>query len=481
LVVDTAYIGFLEADTAYIGFLEGLNPDRVVTVAKSGGDYTTITTGITTAASERTAGEIWTVLVYPGEYDEAITLSDSIDIVAFNPENTTILQQVTDNNVECHCYLNITINSSQGDGYMGLMVHHDSSVIEVKGNITGGDGTDVGGYGVWNNSTGTIKVIGDITAGDGTEIGGTGVYNSSTGTVIIIGDITGGDGPAEGYGVYNQFTGTVTVRNGTIKSSINSSGSHSILNNGTLTLQDVKILCTHADAKSIYSSSAQDVSCMNVWANRDLHSNITNIITGGFTYDTDVQWTQGEDPPPDYSKIIVSDVDAGHGNSMKTIIEGIFNTATVTVRIESFLSSVLYAKDNDYGIISRSTTGLDDYRISNAGDQAENAEIIPVHGFGDADTGEDIEFFDPSSIGSIWSICVPNSDYGAGLEFLVNVGTASEAIATMSAYVGKFMTDYDVTISALRTILRNTASNNGVWNKNTGYGTVDFAAAEAEL
>jgi len=27
---------------------------------------------------------------------------------------------------------------------------------------------------------------------------------------------------------------------------------------------------------------------MNVWSNRELHANITNLITGGFTYDADV-------------------------------------------------------------------------------------------------------------------------------------------------------------------------------------------------
>jgi len=250
LIADSAYIGLLEADTAYIGFLEGLNPDRVVTVAKSGGDYTTITTGITAAASERTAGEIWAVLVYPGEYDEAITLSDSIDIVAFNPENTTILRQVTDNNVECHCYLNVNINNGQEDGTHGLYIQHGNSVIEVKGNIYGmGMVTGESGRGIWNASTGTITIIGDIIISENesaVEEGGGAVYNASTGTinvigniigganinnggqgvvngtgtVIVTGNITGGGGSVGGEAVYNASTGTVIVKNGTIKNPV---------------------------------------------------------------------------------------------------------------------------------------------------------------------------------------------------------------------------------------------------------------------
>ena len=298
-----------------------------------------------------------TVYVFDGDYDEAITLKNGVDIVAFNPENTTILRQVGDNNVECHCYLNININNNNTDETYGLYIQNGNSVIKVIGDITGSDGDneefsagygvynwssgtievtgniiggnnsliDVegaagvynystgtikvigditggngtndadGGKGVYNESTGTIKVIGDITGGNGTNDGGRGVYNYGAGTINVIGDITGGAGNYDGYGIYNYSTGTVIVKNGTIKNLVNYSASHSIVNNGTLTLQDCKILCTHADAKSIYSNTAQDVTCMNVQANRDDHANITQLIPSGFTFDDTIDGIKAKD------------------------------------------------------------------------------------------------------------------------------------------------------------------------------------------
>jgi len=264
-------------------------------VAKNGNDANdgkrideaklTIQAAVTAASSGNT------VYVFDGDYDETIILKNGVDIVAFNPENTTILRQVTDNNVECNCYLNITINNGYAGELNGLYIRHGSSDIKVTGNITGGDDLFAdGGYGIFNESTGIVTVIGDITGGTGDPAGGVGgraIQNYSTGIVTVTGNITGGTGSAEGYGVYNS-TGTIIVKNGTIKNPVNDSASHSIINNGTLTLQDVKILCTHADAKSIYSGTAQNVRCMGVWANRDDHANITQLIPSGFTFDTDV-------------------------------------------------------------------------------------------------------------------------------------------------------------------------------------------------
>ena len=55
-------------------------------------------------------------------------------------------------------------------------------------------------------------------------------------------------------------------------------------------LRNIKILCTHASAKSLFSDGvAFNYRAMSVWANRDDDAGLVQLITGGFTFDADVQ------------------------------------------------------------------------------------------------------------------------------------------------------------------------------------------------
>lgn len=242
---------------------------QIVTVAKSNGDYTTIQAAIN-SISDAASNKIYTVLVFPGEYNEAITLKNYVDIVAINPESTKILQQVTDNNVECVCNLRITIESASGDG---LDIRHASTIIVSDGDISSSSSMGV------RNSNGTVTVNGNISS------------SSTDGVYVVSGTVTAnGNISSTSRGVFIEG-GTIVV-NGNISSTYNNAGGHGIYiagAGGTVTLQNCKIICTHADAKSIYASSAKDCRCMNVWANRNDHANITQLIAGGFNFDTDVQ------------------------------------------------------------------------------------------------------------------------------------------------------------------------------------------------
>jgi len=311
------------------------NKQQVVTVAKSGGDYTTIQAAIN-SITDASSNKIYTVLVYPGNYDEAVALKNYVDIVAVDPKNTFILRQVTDGTSNpVHCYLKININN-QTTGH-GLYVQ-SASEITVEGNITGGNGTITGSDGIYN-STGTITINGGIiTGGNGLVTGGKGVYNYSTGTITINNsNITGGGsggagirndstgtitinnsnitgGDVGGVGVYNYSTGTITINNsnitggdsgsgygvrnysstGTIRikdcciKTLNDNSNTHACFGGDIVLDNVWIYVKNASAYAMYASSAKNVYCMNVWANRDLHANITNLIENGFHYDTDI-------------------------------------------------------------------------------------------------------------------------------------------------------------------------------------------------
>ena len=92
---------------------------QVKIVAKSGAPYSTITAA-QTAITDNSSSKIYTVLVFPGEYDEALTLKDYVNIIAIDQFNTYILRQVTDNGVPVHCNLKINIDNRQNDSTDGL-------------------------------------------------------------------------------------------------------------------------------------------------------------------------------------------------------------------------------------------------------------------------------------------------------------------------------------------------------------------------
>jgi len=302
---------------------KGVYAQQVVTVAKAGKDYTLIQSAID-SISDATSAKTYTVLVYPGEYDEEITLKNYVNIVAVDPFSTYILRQVTDNGVAVHCNLKINIYNRQTDTSYGLELVA-ASVVNIVGNVTGSDGGYYGGHAIYNGSTGTVTVNnGNVTGGEGSDMefsgfeGGHGIYNESTGTVIVNnGNVTGGYANVGGYGIYNGSTGTVIVNNGNIIGGAGSEGNGGrgiynasagtvkikngiITNPGTtanaypitvlgnnLILENCRIIGIHADAKAIYAPAAQNVYLMNVWGNRELDSNITDVLSG-FTYNINV-------------------------------------------------------------------------------------------------------------------------------------------------------------------------------------------------
>jgi len=245
-----------------------IGPQQIRTVAKSGASYTTITAAIA-SISDAAANKIYTVLVFPGSYDEAVILKDYVDIIAVNPETTKILREVTDNNVACHCYLNINIESAVD---IGLYIRHAGSVIIADGNISSSS-ID----GVWIRG-GTVTLNGIISSS-----GQFGVQFDA-GVCYINNNVSSSVGPAI------MAVAPTFIKNSVITSTLNTADGHGIdLGCDDVKVFNSKIVCTHANAKSINAGDLANIRCMGVWGNRDLSVKVTNLITGGFTYDSDVQ------------------------------------------------------------------------------------------------------------------------------------------------------------------------------------------------
>jgi len=274
------------------------SPFTQVVIVDSGGlgDYTSIQDASDTITDADPVTKPYTILVVsPGGYDPAgYTLKNGVNVIALDPKNTKILGQVTDNGVAVHCYLKINTDNRQADGSSGLNLDA-ASVVNIVGNVTGGYAPDGdGGYGIFNGGAGTVTVTGgNVTGSGGVSNAGHGIYNGGAGTVTVNNsNIIGGAGSSEGsgIGILNASTGMVRVKNGTISNFGTTATSYPIFiyGNNSLILENCKIIGVHVDVPAIYADSAKNVKLMNVWSNRDLHSNITNLISGGFTYDSDV-------------------------------------------------------------------------------------------------------------------------------------------------------------------------------------------------
>lgn len=255
------------------GGLKG--PQQIVTVAKSGGSYTTIQAAVN-SISDAASNKIYTVLVFPGEYNEALTLKNYVNIVAIDPEATILTKTILVDSA-CHCYLKFTIHTPPGSGSNSLKLQNAGAIIEFEGNITADNGLAL------NCTSGTLTFNGNAaSAGD---IGNWGAYCGG-GTLTIKGGVSCSVGEA----IYHDG-GNLNISCTTIECTYDNATGYGITIAGAVipNLQNVKIICTHADAKSIYAAAARDVRCMSVWANRDDHANITQLIAGGFNFDSDVQ------------------------------------------------------------------------------------------------------------------------------------------------------------------------------------------------
>jgi|GEM_PF-5338863 len=329
--------GTLSNETNITDLQDKISPQQIVTVAQVGGEYSLIQDAID-SITDAGSGKIYAVLVYPGVYDERLTLKDYVNIIAVDPFETLISKGITDNGANVHCSLKINIGVGTSVSYdNGVRISGSSSDVFIEGNIKGGlgSGDHSTDNGVYISGGGSLMIVGNVTGGAGLDYPGYGFQNSAS-TLKIQGNVTAG--VKYGNHSLNYTKGsnpTTIVTDGTILGQelrLESNGGQALFKRckiiGTpgdaveghpsytseahfenisievqdgdyhgiyayalnLILKNVTIVHTASGTgKSIYSNQALDVKCLNVWANRDLDANVTNLIAGGFTYDTDVE------------------------------------------------------------------------------------------------------------------------------------------------------------------------------------------------
>ncbi len=103
---------------------------QTVTVAKAGGDYTTIQAAIT-AIIDAAETKRYLVLVYPGKYTEQVTMKDWVDVRGIDRQSVQIEYGATTGAIimDDNCALeNLTIENSSTEGHWGIVATNKSGV-----------------------------------------------------------------------------------------------------------------------------------------------------------------------------------------------------------------------------------------------------------------------------------------------------------------------------------------------------------------
>lgn len=189
-------------------------------------------------------------------------------------------------------------------------------------------------------------------------------------------------------------------------------------------------------------------------------------------------------------RVVISDVDAGHAATIKAAIlvgYGSDISVDITTRVSfGFNSDADYAALVGAVALLRSTVGLTSF--INKAQQVYDANGI--QSFVPLGSNSDVELSQPSSIPVIVTSGAGDTEndtaYGPGLEFWDDDNDGNPAGDTSSysngTVLGKLLKIKDQRAGSwwnARYAARQTASNNGVWDKFNGYGKINVAAAIA--
>ena len=188
----------------------------------------------------------------------------------------------------------------------------------------------------------------------------------------------------------------------------------------------------------------------------------------------------------DRTKVLVSDVLQSHADWCAGIIEAVDSRLTTETILAdnldddvSSVDSVRYALENGFAIVSRSTSGISDGDYDEGQSLLDNGRIgVHSNGLNTNTETADIGTPCPMAVARFTS-----GDYNNVTEFtFTNQTSNSASTAYLAGWFGKFGLDHPtLSYSQIRQAMRDTASNGGVWQEVTGYGTPDWDACELAL
>jgi hypothetical protein len=213
-------------------------PENVIVVAKSGGDFTTITAARNSIA-DASATNRYLIYVAPGTYTEAVTMKPYVDIEGAGELATKITRAgsaatntgtvVGANNAELRF---LTVENT-GGGANAIAIYNNGvqpRLTHITASASGGTTTN---YGIFNTSASLTMV--DVTASASGGATNYGVYNISSSPTMNGVTATGAGGTSQNYGVVNLASSsprmtdvTATASGGTNNYGVYSSSSASL-------------------------------------------------------------------------------------------------------------------------------------------------------------------------------------------------------------------------------------------------------------
>lgn len=184
----------------YAHFAKNVEPlDNIITVAKSGGDFTTVTDALN-AITDASATNLYLIRVAPGIYEEAIELKSYVDIEG-SGENTTIIRSSGGSNQP----------DNTGDGATVKAVGNiiaDVRLLTIESN------SNNYGIAIWTKSvpTGalTFNHVTIIATTTGSASHGIINYQSSPTLNHVTAHASGGN---HTYGIHNRYFASPTMKN----------------------------------------------------------------------------------------------------------------------------------------------------------------------------------------------------------------------------------------------------------------------------
>ena len=198
---------------------------NVVVVAKSGGDYTTISgalDSITTASDSNR----YLIKVMPGVYTEQVFMKEYVDIKGSGELNTRItytgsstLQGTLEgaNNAELR---SLTVENTGGALYTVAIYNNSNSPHVTKVTAIASGGTT--NYGVYNNNS-SSPVMTDVSASASGGSINYGVYNNNSSSPVMT-DVSASASGGINYGVHNYDSSSPVITNLNVSAS---GGTHS--------------------------------------------------------------------------------------------------------------------------------------------------------------------------------------------------------------------------------------------------------------
>jgi len=291
------------------GFADGVDNgssyQNIKIVAKSGGDFTTITAALN-SITDASAGNPYLIFVAPGVYSEQVTMKPYVDIQGAGEQATMITYTgiggsstgtvVGANNAELR-FLKV---ENTGAYSYAIAIYNGSTSPHLTHVTASASGGSVGNMGVYNNSASPIMTDVNATASDGPN--NVGVKNNFAMPTMLNVTATASGGTYN-YGVMNEYS-SPTMTNLTVTATTTASGSicYGVSNYGG-SPNMTNVIVTASGAMS-------NLGVENKGSNPTM-TNVTATATGG-TSSMGLSNTNGSSPTIQDSSFIASGLRASY-------------------------------------------------------------------------------------------------------------------------------------------------------------------------